>query len=96
MAGLQILGIRDIQLNNALKNLLGAVISLVAVIIFAISGIVAWDYTIAAFIGAMIGGLIGARFAQWLSAIWLRRVVILFGSFFSIYYFLKYYTNLFL
>jgi len=44
----------------------------------------------------MIGGLIGARFAQWLSAIWLRRVVILFGSFFSIYYFLKYYTNLFL
>ena len=96
MAGLQILGIRDIQLNNALKNLLGAVISLVAVIIFAISGIVAWDYTIAAFIGAMIGGLIGARFAQWLSAIWLRKVVILFGSFFSIYYFLKYYTNLFL
>jgi hypothetical protein len=94
MAGLQILGINDIQLNNALKNLLGALISLVAVVIFSISGIVAWDYTIPAFVGAIIGGFIGARFAQWLSAKWLRRVVISFGSFLSIYYFLKYYTTL--
>jgi len=94
MAGLQILGISDIQLNNALKNLLGALISLVAVVIFSISGIVAWDYTISAFIGAILGGFMGARFAQWLSPVWLRRVVISLGSFLSVYYFIKYYTNL--
>lgn len=91
MAGLQILGIHDIQTNNALKNLLASIITSIAVLIFALSGVVAWSYTIVAFTGAVIGGLLGARIAQWLSAIWLRRIVIFFGLFLSIYYFVKYY-----
>lgn len=91
MAGLHMLGIHDIQANNALKNLLSGVISTVAAIFFAFSGLVYWPYTLVALIGAAIGGLAGARIAKSLPATWLRRVVIVFGLFLSLYYFLKYY-----
>lgn len=91
MAGLHMLGVHDIQVNNALKNFLAAVVTSIAVCIFAFSGLVAWPYTLLAFSGAVIGGLAGAYIARWLSAIWLRRIVISLGLFLSIYYFIKYY-----
>ena len=90
MASLQLTGFSDIHLNNALKNLLGAVISLAAFIIFSFSGIVHWPYTMIAFSGAIIGGVLGARLAKSLSAKYLRRVVIIFGCFLTVYYFYKY------
>ncbi len=91
MAGLQILGYHDIQANNALKNLLSTIIASVAVAIFAFLGIVSWSHALVAFAGASVGGLLGARFAQWLSAVWLHRIVIVFGMFLSVYYFIMYY-----
>lgn len=91
MAGLHMLGVHDIQVNNALKNLLGAVVTSIAVCIFSFSGLVAWPYTLLAFSGAVIGGFAGAYIARWLSAIWLRRIVVSLGLFLSIYYFIKYY-----
>jgi hypothetical protein len=91
MASLQLTGFSDIHLNNALKNLLGAIISLACFIIFAFSGIVHWPYTMIAFAGAVIGGLLGARIAKKLSAKYLRRVVIAVGCFLTVYYFYKYF-----
>ena len=91
MAGLQMLGVRDIQMNNALKNLLAAVISSVAALVFIFSGLVHWQYTLIAFIGAVIGGYWGGRIARWLPALWLRRIVIALGLGLSIFYALKYY-----
>jgi uncharacterized membrane protein YfcA len=90
MASLQLTGFRDIHLNNALKNLLGAVISFAAFIIFSFSGIVHWPYTLVAFTGAIIGGFLGARLAKSLSAKYLRIVVIAFGCCLTVYYFYKY------
>jgi len=90
MAGLQITGFRSIHLNNALKNLLGAVISFAAFIIFSLSGIVHWPYTLIAFSGAVIGGFLGARLAKSLSEKYLRAVIISFGCFLTVYYFYKY------
>ena len=91
MAGLLILGVHDLQANNALKNLLAATINTVAVLVLAVSGLVSWPLTIVAFIGAMFGGLLGARVARVLPAVWLRRVVVVIGLVLSVYYFGKYY-----
>ena len=90
MASLQLTGFNDIHLNNALKNLLGAVISFAAFIIFTFSGIVHWPYTLVAFSGAIIGGFLGVRLAKSLSAKYLRRVVITIGCLLTVYYFYKY------
>src|SRR5690606_26847492 len=80
MAGLLILGVTDLAANNALKNLLGAVITSVAVVVFAFSGLVSWTHTLIALSGAAVGGLLGARVAHRLSPRWLRRIVIGVGS----------------
>lgn len=91
MAGLLMLGVSDVQANNALKNLLAAVITSVAVVVFSVSGLVSWPHTAVAFLGAVLGGLIGSRVARTLSATWLRRIVITAGLGLSFHYFLKYY-----
>lgn len=91
MAGLLMLGVTDLGTNNALKNLLGAIITSAAVIVFAFTGLVSWPHTLIALGGAAAGGVLGARVAHRLSAVWLRRVVIGVGLSLSIYYFYRYY-----
>ena len=91
MAGLLMLGVTDLAANNALKNLLGAIITSVAVGVFAFSGLVSWPHTLIALAGAAFGGVFGARVAHRLSAVWLRRVVIAVGLSLSAYYFWRYY-----
>ena len=91
MAGLHMMGVHDIQANNALKNLLASASTSIALVIFTFSGIVAWPFALVAFTGAVIGGLLGSRIAQWLPAIYFRRVVIVIGMFLSVYFFIRYY-----
>lgn len=91
MAGLLMLGVHDLQRNNALKNLLGAVITSTAVIVFIALDLVSWPHTLIAFAGATIGGMVGARIAQVLSPVWLIRVVTTVGLLLSVYYFVRYY-----
>jgi uncharacterized protein len=90
MAGLLLLGVQDPQQNNALKNALATVVTSVAVAIFAFSGLVAWSQTACAFVGAIIGGLLGSRLARLMSPRLLRLCVIAFGLGLSACYFLKY------
>lgn len=92
LAWLEISTNNDIQTNNGLKNLISCVVGSVAAAIFAFSGLVSWPHTLVAFSGATAGGLVGAKIARWLSALWLRRVVISFCLFLSGYYFFKYYS----
>jgi uncharacterized membrane protein YfcA len=91
MGGLLMLGVHDIHTNNALKNLLGALITAVSVIVLTISGLVSWPHTIFAFVGAVVGGFLGVPLARLLSDILLKRLVISIGIFLTIYYFIKYY-----
>ncbi len=91
MGGLLMLGIHDIHANNALKNLLGAIVTAVSVLVLTLSGLVSWPHTVFAFAGAVLGGFLGVPLARLLSDIWLRRLVISVGIFLSVYYFIKYY-----
>jgi uncharacterized membrane protein YfcA len=91
MGGLLMLGIHDVHANNALKNLLGAVITSVSVVVLSVSGLVSWTHTVFALVGAVIGGFLGVPLARLLPDNWLRRLVIIIGIFLTVYYFAKYY-----
>lgn len=94
MAGLLLLGVRDPQHNNALKNLLATVVTSISALVLAASGLVSWPHTMCAFAGAIIGGMIGGRFARALPAQWLRKSVIMVGYSLAAYYFHKYCVHL--
>lgn len=91
MAGLMLLGVHDLQRNNALKNLLASIATSTAVVVFCFSGLVSWPHTLVTFCGALLGGVTGTRLARVLPAHWLRRVVITTGATLSVYYFWRYY-----
>ncbi len=93
MGGLFMLGVHDIQANNALKNLLGAIVTAVSVLVLSLSGLVSWPHTIFAFAGAVLGGVLGVPVARLIPDIWLKRLVITVGMVLSVYYFIEYYAG---
>jgi uncharacterized membrane protein YfcA len=90
---LSLTGVRDIQELNALKNLLVALITGVAVAIFVASGAVSWPGTLAMMAGALIGGYCGGTLARHIPAPALRLVVIAFGFALSAWYFWDIYVR---
>ena len=89
LAVLTIVGVTDIQSANAQKNLLGAIITTIAVVLFASAGVVAWRQTLVMLTGAVIGGYCGARLARRVPAGVLRGAVIIVGGLLTVYYFVK-------
>lgn len=89
MAGLLLIGVHEPQQNNAIKNLLATAVTSIAVVIFALSGLIAWQQTACAFVGATIGGLFGSRLARVMSPMLLRSCVIVLGCTLSVYYFVR-------
>lgn len=87
MAALTIVGVRDVQIANAQKNLLATVVTTASVATFAAAGVVAWPQTLAALLGAVAGGYGGARLARRLPGAAVRRIVIGVGAALTLYYF---------
>ena len=72
-------GLRSLHAANALKNQVSAMLTAIAVSIYALGGAVNWGAAawMAAF--ALLGGYLGARFARRIPAPWLRKLVIALG-----------------
>ena len=79
MAGLLLLGLQQMADNNAVKNLLGGVVNSVAVVVWSIQGLIDWSLVWQCFAGAVIGGVLGAKLARYLSVMWLQRLVMSVG-----------------
>lgn len=87
-----ILGLRydeDLQHVNAAKNLLGSLANLVGAIVFALSGIVSWEFAAALWLGSIAGGFYGAKFAKRLPAPALRIFIMAVGLFAATYILIK-------
>ena len=52
-------------------------------------GAVSWPHTLLMLVTAVAGGYAGARLAQRLPAVWLRRFITTTGCLLTTYYFLK-------
>lgn len=79
LAALGLMGLTNIHQMNGLKNWGGGVMNLVAVAIFAVSGIVDWSIALAMAVGAGIGGIGGSLLAQRVGQMWVRRAIVGIG-----------------
>jgi len=70
----------DFRTVNALKNLLGGIASVVAIVIFIASGMVVWPQTLAMGAGGLAGGYVGARLVRVIPMEVARGVVIVVGA----------------
>ncbi len=79
LAALGLLGISDIHKANGVKNYLGMCLNSVAIIGFAVSGLVRWPDALLMTVSAIAGGYYGASIAQRLGRVFVRRAVIVIG-----------------
>ena len=79
LAALGLMGLTNIHQMNGLKNWGGSVMNLVAVVVFAVSGIVNWELALVMAVGAGIGGIAGSLLAQRVGQSWVRRVIVVIG-----------------
>jgi uncharacterized protein len=90
MAALSAFGIRDVQLINALKLLLGVAMTGASVVAFALAGQVDWPYAVLMTAGTVVGGHGGAILAQRLPASLLRTAIAVFSLGMTAYFFAKF------
>lgn len=79
LAALGLMGLTNIHQMNGLKNWGGGVMNLVAVGVFAVSGVVNWRIAGAMAVGATIGGITGSLMAQRVGQTWVRRYAVAIG-----------------
>ena len=89
LSSLALMGMGDIHQMNALKTFLASAINGMSVILFVMSGKVAWEYSIPMVIAAIAGGFAGASIARRLNKNVVRYSVIAIGFALSAYYFLR-------
>jgi len=91
LAMLAALGMTDIHAMNALKSVMGFVINGVAVATFVIARAVYWRHGTIMIAGGIVGGYLGAHYAQKVPQVWIRWFVVLVGTGMTVYFFWKSY-----
>lgn len=79
LAMLGALGHSDMGRMNGIKNLVSAILTLIAVVLYAASGAIVWSHALWMALGATLGGYIGGRLALRLRPAVVRGFVVLTG-----------------
>ena len=74
-----LLGQTQLNAMNGLKNWVSALLTAIAVVIYAAGGVVNWRYALLMMLAATAGGYIGARVARRIPALWLRWGIVATG-----------------
>ncbi len=74
-----LLGQTQLNAMNGLKNLVSALLTAIAVAIYAVGGVVQWPEALMMMVAATAGGYGGARVARRIPAPWLRWGIVLTG-----------------
>lgn len=89
LAILSLSGLQDMNAMNGIKTLFAACINGVAIVPFALAGIIDWKYAILMMTFAVLGGYLGAKFFRKLPSNYTRAAVIVLGLGMTAYFFLK-------
>lgn len=84
-----LLGYQNIHEMNALKAFLSCLINLIAVVAFAVAGIIVWPVALMLMAASSIGGYGGAWLAKKVPDLWVRRFVLVCAVAMTIYFFVK-------
>jgi uncharacterized membrane protein YfcA len=90
---LALAGYRDIHAMNGLKLIVSAAVSLVAIVLFVIDGVIAWYAGSAVLVGTLIGGYLAAFASRRLPPQRVRQFVILAGAAITLYFFYATYVQ---
>lgn len=74
-----LLGQTSLNAMNGLKNWVSALLTAIAVVIYAAGGLVLWPQALLMMLAATVGGYAGARVARRIPAPWLRGGIVLTG-----------------
>lgn len=84
-----LVGERNLNTANALKNLNSTLLSVVSVAAYAVGGAIVWTPALVMAVFAAAGGFAGARLAKWLPVSWVRAIVIATGLVMTAIFFLR-------
>ena len=70
----------DLQVLNAIKNVLAGIANAVAGLLFILVADVAWDAALLIAAGSLVGAWVGARYGRRIPSETLRRVVVVYGT----------------
>src|SRR5437016_8374205 len=79
LAAMGLLGLHDINRANGIKNFLGVCINSVAVVSFSMVHLVSWPQSLFMAVAALAGGYFGARTAQRVGRVFIRRAIVVIG-----------------
>lgn len=79
LAAMGVLGLHDINRANGIKNFLGICINSIAVLSFALMGLVVWPDALLMAGAALIGGYVGANMAVRVPQVYIRRAIVIIG-----------------
>ncbi len=88
LALFRLLGVHDLRVANGLKNLLSAVLTLIAVLVYMVGGLISWAEILPMAVAATLGGLAGARIGRVLPPPILRNGIVLVGAVTTLLFFL--------
>lgn len=89
LAAISILAPDDLQHANAVKGLLALLMNFTAVVVFAISGQVAWLPAVVMAVCAISGGYVGVSVARRINATLLRGMIVAWGLFTGVWLLLR-------
>ena len=84
-----LLGQTQLNAMNGMKNLVSALLTAIAVIIYAAGGLVRWPQALLMMVAVTIGGYVGARVARRIPAPWLRGGIVAIGLATTVVFFMK-------
>ena len=84
-----LIGQTNLHAMNGMKNLVAALLTAIAVAIYAVGGLVQWKQALIMMIAATLGGYLGARVARRLPAAWLRWGIVATGLVMALLFFLR-------
>ncbi len=89
LSALALMGLSDIHIMNGVKNFLATTINAMAALVFIVAGDVDYRLALPMMVAAIIGGFLGARLAQRMNRVIVRRVVVAIGFSLAAYYFYR-------
>lgn len=84
-----LVGEKNLNTGNALKNLNSTLLSVVSVAAYAVGGAIVWTPALVMAVFAAAGGFAGARLAKWLPVAWVRAIVISTGAVMTVIFFVR-------